>query len=246
MKNNKILVTGASRGIGQAIAIRLARSGYSLVLHARKAENLENTIQMLPTSTPYNILIADFSEPEAVKEFIRTLKKTHKDLFGIISNAGIALDKPIAYQPEKDIDLMLQINLRTPVLLGKYAMKHFIKTKKGVFINIASCIGEMGNAFQSVYAATKAGLVALSKSWAKEIGQLAPEHQVRFLSVSPGFVETDMTRGLNAEIQSKYLESIPANRFGNTAEVANLIAFLMSEDSPYINGSDIKINGGIL
>ncbi|MEO1259507.1 MAG: SDR family NAD(P)-dependent oxidoreductase [Bacteroidota bacterium] len=245
MKNAKILITGASRGIGQAIALKLSQEGFSLVLHARQDESLIETISQLKEGIAYETITADLADPNQVKGFLSALKKAHKDLYGIVSNAGITSDKPIAYQPEKEIDLLLQVNLKVPILLGKYAMKHFMKTKKGFFVNISSVVGEIGNAFQSVYGASKAGITALSKSWAKEIGQLVPDHEVRFLTVSPGFIETDMTDQLTPAIKSLYKKSIPSNRFGHPGEVANLIAFLLSEQSPYINGSEIKINGGI-
>ncbi|MEN0002747.1 MAG: SDR family oxidoreductase [Bacteroidota bacterium] len=242
----KILVTGASRGIGQAIAVELAQAGYSLLLHASVKENLYQTIEQLPAKAEYQALAADFSRPDAVGHFIQQLKKEHKDLYGIVSNAGIALDKPLSYQPEREIDLLLQVNLKVPILLGKLALKLFLKNREGVCINIASCIGQMGNAYQSVYAATKAGLVALSKSWAKEMGQLLPQHRVRFLSVAPGLIETDMTTNLDEQVLANYQSQIPANRFGQAQDVAQLIAFLISDRATYINGSTISINGGLL
>ena len=246
MKSKKILVTGASRGIGQAIAIQLAKEGYSLLLHARTKEHLTETIQKINDDTTTHIITADFLKIEEVKAFLTILKKEHKDLFGIVSNAGITFDKPIAYQPEKEIDSILQVNLKVPILLGKLAMKLFLKNKTGVFIHMASVVGEMGNAFQSIYASTKAGVVALSKSWAREISTLEPDHKARFLSVSPGFIQTNMTDKLDKNIQAHYKSTIPSKRFGTPQEVAHLISFLISDQSPYINGSEVKINGGIL
>lgn len=244
--NKKVLITGASRGIGRATAIQLAEEGYDLLLHASKLENLNELLSSLPQDCKYELLIADFSAEEQVKEFISRLKKEHKKLFGIVSNAGIAIDKALAYQPISEIDKMLNVNLKAPVLLAKTAMKLFSTEKKGVFIAISSCVGEMGNAFQSVYAASKAGNVALCKSLAKEIGLLYDEHQIRFISLSPGFIQTDMVNALNKEIQIEYLKKVPLKRAGEAKEVANTVSFLLSDKASYINGSEIKINGGLL
>lgn len=242
----KVLITGASRGIGKATALQLAQDGYFLILHASQLENLTDVISRLPEDISYETLTADFSDEIAVKAFIGTIKKHHKDLYGIVSNAGITLDKPLAYQPESDIDTMLQVNLKTPILLAKAAMKMFGRSQSGVFIAVSSCVGEMGNAFQSVYAASKAGNVALCKSLAKECGALHESHSIRFLSVSPGFIETDMVQSLSDEIKEKYVRDIPANRTGKVEEVAKTMSFLLSDAASYINGSEIKVNGGML
>src|SRR6202012_1031982 len=122
-------------------------------------------------------------------------------LYAVINNAGLTFDKPLNYQPEKEIDAMLNVNLRAPIMICKTAMKIFGLNSKGVIINISSIIGEKGNAFQSVYAATNAGLTALSKSLAQEAGALADTHDIRVLSISPGFIETDMTAAIPEAIK---------------------------------------------
>lgn len=243
----KILVTGANRGIGRSICLALDQKGYSLILHSRKQSDLKSLLEDCIHPELHSTVTADFSDDAALKSMIKEIKSQHKDdLYGIVNNAGIALDKPIAYQPEQEVDMMLKVNLKAPILIGKMAMKLFLTKKEGVIINIASCIGESGNAFQSVYAATKAGLVALSKSWAKEAGELIEEHKVRVLCVSPGFIKTDMTDQLSQGIQDEYKKNIPARKFGSPQDIANAICFLMSEEASYINGTEIKINGGIL
>ncbi|MEO5912082.1 MAG: SDR family oxidoreductase [Pelobium sp.] len=239
MTRKKVLITGASRGLGLAIAKKI-HADYDLILHASAEESF--------TEIPPNaqLLCADFSDPEQVKNFCKELKKHGDDLYGIINNAGVTFDKPLTFQPEKDIDMMLQINLRTPILICKTAMKIFGLKKKGVIINVSSVVGETGNAFQSIYAATKAGLVALSKSLAKEAGMLNKDHEIRVLSISPGFISSDMTDKIPETEREKYLQMIPSQRFGKVEEIAETIAFLLSEKAKYINGSDIKINGGII
>lgn len=243
----KVLVTGSSKGIGKAIALQLA-ARYELILHASSEESLAGTWEALPRRERHHRLCADFSNPEEGKAFCSRLKKEHgHDLYGVVNNAGIALDKPLLFQPETEIDAMIQVNLKAPILICKTAMKIFHPRKKGVIINIGSCVGETGNAFQSIYSATKAGLVAFSKSMAREAGALLREdHSIRVLTVSPGFIETAMTARIPDAEKQFYHDKIPSGRFGRPQDVAALIEFLLSEQAAYINGSEIKINGGML
>lgn len=240
MKNKKILITGASRGLGLAIARKLS-ADYQLILHATSPDSFTETI---PNSEQ---LCADLSDPEQLSNFCKQLKKEHGDgLYGVINNAGLTFDNGLMYQPEKHIDAMLNVNLKAPIIICKTALKIFSASNTGVIINISSVVGETGNAFQAVYAATKAGLVALSKSLAQEVAALNQEHNIRVLSVSPGFIETDMTNNLPPEHKDKYLQMIPSKRFGKADEVAEAVAFLISEKASYINGTNININGGLI
>lgn len=240
-----VLITGASRGIGKAIALTLQDS-YSLVLHATSEESLAAVMNDLKQPGNHSALCADLSDAAAVKNFCSELKKQFgSSLYAVVNNAGVTLDKSLLFQPEGDIDKMLQVNLKAPILISKTAFKIFHGTRMGVIINMSSCIGEMGNAFQSVYAATKAGLVAFSKSLAREAGSLLPDHAIRVLSISPGYIETSMTNNIPQQEKEKYLGNIPAKRLGGAEEVANLVKFLLTNEAGYINGSEIKINGGI-
>jgi 3-oxoacyl-[acyl-carrier protein] reductase len=240
MEKKKVLITGASKGLGLAISKKLA-SKYELILHASKKESFTSII---PGS---HILCADFSDSEQIAAFCKHLKKEHGDsLYGVINNAGLTYDKPLNFQPDREIDAMINVNLRAPVMICKTAMKIFGLNNAGVIINISSVVGESGNAFQSVYAATKAGLTALSRSLAQEAGALNETHNIRVLSVSPGFIETDMTAGIPEKIKEKYLNLIPAKRFGKVDDVAEAIAFLLSGKASYINGTNIHINGGLI
>ena len=158
MEKPKVLITGASKGLGLAMAKLLAKD-YDLILHASKEENLP---PLLPGQFS---LCANLADKDELADFCKRLKKEHSEtLYGVVNNAGIALDKSIIFQPEKEIDEMLSVNLKAPIMISKTAMKIFGLKKRGVIINISSSVGETGNAFQSVYAATKAGLVAFSKS----------------------------------------------------------------------------------
>jgi 3-oxoacyl-[acyl-carrier protein] reductase len=238
MAHKKILITGASRGLGLAIAQKLS-ADYLLILHASKPESFTTEI---PNS---EILCADLGDINQVNDFCKKLKK-HGDLYGVINNAGVTYDKPINFQPEREIEDMINVNLKAPILICKTAMKIFGLNQQGVIINISSVVGETGNAFQSVYAATKAGLVAFSRSLAQEAGAANQEHAIRVLSVSPGFILTDMTDAIPEAYKDKYLSMIPAKRFGNVNDVAETIAFLVSDKASYINGTNIHINGGLI
>lgn len=239
MTNKKILITGASRGLGLAISKKLC-SQYQLVLHASSPESFTET---LPNS---QLMFADFSDPEAVTTFCKQLRKEHGDsLYGVINNAGITMNNSLIFQPEKAIDAMLNINLRAPIMICKTAMKIFNLSKEGVIINISSIVGETGNAFQSVYSATKAGVAVLSKSLAQEAAALNEEHSIRVLSVSPGYIETDMTDKLPESEKAKYFKLIPSKRFGKVEDVADLIYYLLSDEASYLNGTNVHINGGI-
>jgi 3-oxoacyl-[acyl-carrier protein] reductase len=141
---------------------------------------------------------------------------------------------------------MLHVNLKAPIMICKAVLKQFLLNKQGVIINLSSCVGETGNAFQAVYSATKAGLAALSKSLAREVSALSEEHSIRILSIAPGFIETEMTDSVPEKFRQEYLKAIPANRFGNVQEIAEVVAFLVSDKASYINGTNININGGIL
>jgi len=240
MTKKKILITGASRGLGLAISKKLS-ADYSLILHA---SNKDSFTDVEPGS---ELLCADFSNADELADFCKQLKKQHGDsLYGVINNAGVTFDKPLNYQPDKEIDAMLNVNLRAPIMICKTAMKIFGLNQSGVIINISSVVGETGNAFQSVYAATKAGLASLSRSLAQEAAALNQEHSIRVLSVSPGFIQTDMTDSIPEAIKDKYLNMIPAKRFGKVDDVAETIAFLVSDKASYINGTNIHINGGLI
>jgi 3-oxoacyl-[acyl-carrier protein] reductase len=236
----KVLITGASRGLGLAISKKLSAE-YTLILHASKEESFKDI------EPGAHILCADFSDNDQLANFCRRLKTEHGDsLYAVINNAGLTLNKSLIFQPERDIDAMLNVNLKAPIMICKTAMKIFNLNKQGVIINMSSCVGQTGGPFQSVYAAAKAGLVALSKSLAQEAGALNEEHKIRVLSISPGFIETDMTNSIPESEKDKYFKMIPANRFGKADDIAEAILFLLSNKASYINGTNIPIDGGLL
>ena len=223
MPEKKILITGASRGLGFAISKALSAE-YTLILHATSKESFSHV------DPKHHLLCADLSDPNELNDFCKRLKKEHGDtLYGVINNAGVTFDKSLIYQPENEIDKMLHVNLKAPIMICKAVLKQFLLNKQGVIINVSSCVGETGNAFQAVYSATKAGLAALSKSLAREVSALSEEHAIRILSIAPGFIETEMTDSVPEKFRQEYLKAIPANRFGHVNEVADVVAFLLSD-----------------
>ncbi|RVU01403.1 SDR family oxidoreductase [Mucilaginibacter limnophilus] len=239
MTKKKVLITGASRGLGLAISKKLA-ADYTLILHASRQESFTTEI---PGSY---LLCADLADTEQLNDFCKMLKKEHgDDLYAVINNAGVTFDKPLMYQPEREIDAILNINLKAPIMICKTAMKIFSMNKTGVIINMSSVVGQTGNAFQAVYSATKAGMAALSRSLAQEAANIGEGHNIRVLSIAPGFIETDMTERIPAAEKEKYLNMIPAKRFGNVDDVAETVAFLLSDKASYINATSININGGL-
>ncbi|RZL14299.1 MAG: SDR family oxidoreductase [Pedobacter sp.] len=213
---------------------------YCLILHASREEHVTELRE------GNYVLAADLSDPDALKDFCKRLKAEHgDDLYAVINNAGVAIDKPLIYQPERDIDHMMQVNLKAPIIITKAVIKLFGAKGKGVIINVSSCVATTGNAYQSVYAATKAGLISFSRSMAKEVSLIYEGSQIRVLSIAPGFIETAMTAAIPDKEKVKYLEMIPSGRFGKPEDIAETVAFLLSERSAYINGSSIDINGGL-
>lgn len=219
---------------------KLLSSEYRLVLHATTPESFK---EQIPDS---EMLCGDLSDPTQLADFCKALKKQHgSDLYGVINNAGVAHDNSIIYQQEKHIDAMLSINLRAPILICKTVMKLFSANAGGVIINMSSVVGESGNAFQAVYAATKAALVAFSRSLAQEAAVMNDPNNIRVLCVSPGFIDTDMTANIPAEMKEKYLKMIPAKKMGAPEDIAQTVYFLLSEKAAYINGTNVHVNGGL-
>ena len=164
----------------------------------------------------------------------------------MVNNAGTSINKALMFQPEKDIDHLLQVNMKVPVLISKTAFKMFQQRNRGVIINMSSIVGVLGNAFQSLYAATKGAMIAFSRSLAKEAGKINcdPPNRVRVLSIVPGYIETDMTAAVPEAQQAEYLAQIPLHRSGIPEDVANLVNYLLSDQATFINGSVIPITGG--
>jgi len=236
------IVTGASRGIGRAIALRLARDGCLVVLVSRSAESLHQVHQEIEAAGARSeVSPCDVGNSQALQELIEAVASTHGRLDILVNNAGITRDGLILRMTDQDFDDVININLRSAFVACRAAVRPMMRGRFGRIINIGSITGLMGNPGQSNYAAAKAGLVGMTKSIAKEMGSKGITANV----VAPGFVETDMIANLPAEMMEEVKKNLPVRRFGKPEEIAHAVSFLASEDAGYITGQVIVVDGGM-
>jgi 3-oxoacyl-[acyl-carrier protein] reductase len=238
------LVTGSARGLGKAIALKLASLGANIVLNdIASSESLDETAEEFrKAGLKVAVTRGDVRCQDDVKTMISTAVETFGSLDILVNNAGITRDKPMAMMSEEDWDSVLDINLKGAFLCTKLATKQMIKQRYGRIVNIASVAGRYGNKGQANYSASKAGLIGLTKSTAKEF---APRG-ITCNAVAPGVIQSKMTDVLPDEVKQKYLENIPLGRFGAPEDVANVVAFFASDDSAYVTGQVIDIDGGLV
>jgi 3-oxoacyl-[acyl-carrier protein] reductase len=228
------IITGATSGIGLATARVLKREGWSLSLVGRKTEAIEEEFK------EDLIIKADISDLQVAEEIVKKTVEKFGRLDALINNAGQTLDKPLLRITAEDLENHFRTNLFSAFLLSKSALRYF--KDGGVIVNVSSVVGIIGNSWQTAYSASKAGLIAFTKSLAKEMGSRG----IRVVAVAPGFIETPMTEGLPEQVKKKYLENIPLRRFGKPEEVAEVIAFLVSDKASYISGQVIVVDGGLI
>lgn len=237
------IVTGAARGIGQAIALKLAGAGADVALCDLQKDWLDETASRVAAlGRRVECYAVDVSQGEAVNATVEAVHKAFSRVDVMVNNAGITKDTFLARMTEADWDAVLDINLKGAFLFSKAVSRLMMKQRSGAIINVASIIGLIGNAGQCNYAASKAGMIALTKSVARELGS----RNIRANAVAPGFIKTKMTDKLDESTQKKMLESIPLGRFGEPEDVANVVLFLAGDASSYVTGQVIKVCGGMV
>ncbi len=237
------LVTGAARGIGRSIAETFASEGADLMLCDLNEEWLTETANAVRAAgRRAECKAVDVRQPAAVQETVDATLAAFGKIDILVNNAGITRDTFLVRMSDDDWDSVISVNLKGTFLFCRAAAKPMIRQKAGAIVNIASVIGLIGNAGQCNYAASKAGVIALTKSLAKELAS----RNIRVNAVAPGFIETKMTEVLNEETRAKMLELIPLKRFGTPADVAKVVLFLASDAASYVTGQVVTVSGGMV
>lgn len=237
------LVTGAGRGIGRAIAVELARHGYHILVdYAGNASAAEETVALCQAEGVDAFAVqADVSDEEAVKGLVKSALERFDRIDVLINNAGITRDNLMLRMSAEDFDLVIEKNLRGAFLMTKYVGKEMLHQRSGRIVNISSVVGVHGNAGQANYAASKAGLIGLTKTTALEYASRG----ITANAIAPGFIDTDMTKVLPEKVKETMLQQIPLRQFGSPEDVAKAAAFLASDDARYITGQVLGVDGGM-
>lgn len=242
MSQRTALITGASRGIGLACAQTLAAAGHQVILAARNLDKLNEAVEALRAQGhTAHAAVLDLSETASLPDALKAIVAAHGPVHILVNNAGVTRDGLSMRMKLEDFEAVIRTNLTGAFLCAQGVMPGMMKERWGRIINIASVVGEMGNAGQANYVASKAGLIGLTKTLAQELASRG----ITVNAVTPGFIETDMTAVLSEEVKEKMLGVIPLKRFGQPADIAAAVSFLASEGAGYITGHALKVNGGM-
>lgn len=242
LEGKAAVVTGGSRGIGRAIALRLAAEGVKVAICGRNLESAEQVVAEIEAAGAEGVAVAaDISRESDADGLIQTSIKRFGRLDILVNNAGITRDNLIVRMKEEEWDQVLKVNLKGTFNCTQAVAKYMMKQRSGSIVNISSVVGIVGNAGQANYSASKAGVIGLTKSSARELASRG----IRVNAVAPGFIETEMTKRLPQEYQEKLKGLIPMGVFGQPEDVASVVAFLASDDARYITGEVVKIDGGL-
>jgi 3-oxoacyl-[acyl-carrier protein] reductase len=236
------IITGASRGIGRAVALKLASEGASIVASARSVEALAGLVAEIKASGGQALSVpTDITSGEDIERLLAAAMDKYGRVDILVNNAGITRDALLVRMKDEDWDAVLATNLKGAFLCARAAAKIMSKQRTGRIINIASVVGEMGNAGQANYCASKAGMLGLTKSMARELAR----RNITVNAITPGFIVSDMTDGLSEKVKQEMLGQIPLGRFGEVEDVAAAVAFLASDQAAYITGQTLGVNGGM-
>jgi len=244
LKGKTAVITGASRGIGKAVAIRLGKAGANLVLSYRSNDAaMDELIESLEKEGIKAVKVkGDVSNSDDAKELMKVAKETYGSLDILVNNAGITKDKLIIQMKEEDFDSVIRVNLKGSYNCIKHAAKIMMKQRSGKIVNMASVVGVSGNAGQINYSASKAGVIGMTKSAARELAG----RNITVNAVAPGFIETDMTKDLVEKAKDGMISGIPLGRLGLPEDVAEAVAFLASDSADYVTGQVLHVDGGMV
>ena len=240
MKDKVILVTGANRGIGLNIIQRLNNDGYT-VIGTSRTDDGANIISQEINSNGGRGLKMDVTNQESINSAIKNIQDEYGALYGLVNNAGITNDNLLMRMTEEQWLSVIETNLTSIYRVTKSIVKDMMKAREGRIVNIGSIVGMMGNAGQSNYSASKSGLLGFTKSLARELSS----RNINVNSISPGFIDTDMTKALSDDQIDNLSKNIPLGRIAESSEVSSVVSFLLSDDSSYITGENINVNGGL-
>ncbi len=243
MKDKIVVITGSARGIGYSIAEVFGREGGIIIILDLFQEGVDNAVaQLKQKGFKADGFAVNVTDSNAVETVVGEIIGKYERIDVLINNAGITKDNLLLRMKEEEWDAVLAVNLKGAFICTQKISRHMLKQKSGSIINMASVIGIMGNAGQTNYAASKGGLIAFTKSCAKEFAS----RQIRVNAVAPGFIQTEMTTHLPADVVAKYAEAIPLNKMGTPDDVANACLFLASQEAEYITGQTIQVDGGLI